>query len=107
MLLRLILTGFVLLGGMVGAWMISAPRPAFPHDDDAVLNAPAICCAAATYSTQVTVPPAMSRRVNRTGCVSVVAWHWPRRWAFSTFPTYRQIRSMASVPGARLISPMR
>lgn len=40
MLLRLILTGFVLLGGIVGAWMISAPRPAFPHDDDAVLNAP-------------------------------------------------------------------
>src|ERR1700704_3943078 len=40
MLLRLILLGFVLLSGMAGAWMIAAPRPAFPHDGDAVLNAP-------------------------------------------------------------------
>jgi mono/diheme cytochrome c family protein len=40
MLLRLTLLGFVLLAGMAGTWMIAAPRPAFPHDGDAVLNAP-------------------------------------------------------------------
>jgi mono/diheme cytochrome c family protein len=41
MLLRLILSGFVLVAGIAGAgaWMISAPRPTFPHDDDPVLNA--------------------------------------------------------------------